>query len=309
MRVIAGALLGLIAATGCPMSAEPKEGAPPPPSTAAPPKPEPPSSSETSSGPAWEKSQPLPPADDLPGGAGKRHREAKPPAPRHHAGGGAPRNAVDDDSFAGELKNPFRDEGPSAPVAAPDFDSIEKTFRTAQASYVIPETMAAGESAHVHLDLSFQKSLDELRAELQKHLPGAEVVTTTLRTSSVAQARLTGQHFQITAITPEEQPVGSSTTTWEWEVTPDSGGRRPLHLSVDAVISIGPDTRRWTINTFERDVLVRVTVARRVKDFVGGNWQWLWTAIVVPAGGWMLVVRRGRGGGRGARRGSARRRT
>jgi hypothetical protein len=219
--------------------------------------------------PATEKSGIPPPlrpwvTDDQTGGAGSRHR------PR--------------------------------PVAGPDFDSIEKTFRMAQASYVIPATMTAGESAHVHLDLSFQRSLDELRAELQKHLPGAEVVTTTLRTSSVAQARLTGQHFQITAVTPEEQPVGASTTTWEWEVTPDSGGRRPLHLSVDAVFSIGADTRRWTINTFERDVLVRVSVARRVTDFVGGNWQWLWTAIVVPAGGWILIKRRAKRGAAPRRR-------
>ncbi|HEY2899680.1 MAG TPA: hypothetical protein VGL59_03815 [Polyangia bacterium] len=185
---------------------------------------------------------------------------------------------------------------PSPPAPAlPDFDSIKKSFPTAQASYVIPADMVAGESAHVHLDLSFGKSMADLRAELEKHLPGATVTTTTLRTSPVAQARLTGQHFQITAVTPEEQPIGSDTTTWEWEVTPDSGGKRPLHLSVDAVVTMGAETQRWTINTFEQTVLVKVAATTRVKDFVAGNWQWLWTTLAVPLGGLFFVKRRKRG--------------
>ena len=278
--VVGAALLGLSGVAGCPKAA-PTAGQPSPASTAAAPV-------------EVERPPPVPPAPKIePGlrehgggyGAGVGHPlhpdiglgdigtrgcgSCGSPGNHHHKGHGSASPAA-----------PETAEPPPPPAV--DFDSIQRSFRTAQASYVIPDTMTAGESTHVHLDLSFQKSIAELQADLQKHMPGATITTTTLKTSSIAQARLTGQHFQITAVTDEEQPVGSATTTWEWEVTPDSGGRRPLHLSVDAVVSIGSETRRWTINTFERNVLVRVSAAQRVKDFVGGNWQWLWTTVAVP---------------------------
>jgi hypothetical protein len=173
-----------------------------------------------------------------------------------------------------------------------NFDGIENTFRTAQAAFVIPEEMVAGRSSHVHLDLSFQKTLAELQQDLQLQLDGPNDIVRTafIRSSSIAQARLTGQDFEITAITPEEQPVDSKTTTWEWEVRPKSSGSYPLHLSIDAVVTIGPNSLRKTVQTLERLVVVHVSIYQSARQFVSGNWQWLWTTVAAPIGGVMWAM-------------------
>lgn len=182
---------------------------------------------------------------------------------------------------------------PSTVPSRDVFDAIEQSFQTAQAAFVIPEVMVVGKSSHVHFDLSFQRAIEVLVQDLQKELPSEKIRTATLRTSPIAQARLTGQSFQITAINPEEQPVSSMTTTWEWEVVPQSGGRHPLHLSIDAVMMGGAEPLKKTIRTFERQVAVKVSVVAWTGKFVAENWQWLCTTLLVPIAGFVWAKRRG----------------
>ena len=51
------------------------------------------------------------------------------------------------------------------------------------------------------------------------------------------------------------------------------------------VILDGKETP-YDVRTFEARVSVFVTPTTRVRDFVAANWQWLWTALVVPVFLW-----------------------
>jgi hypothetical protein len=161
-------------------------------------------------------------------------------------------------------------------------------------------------SSHVRLDASFHMTMAELGKELEGELrkrfnegsmpPGTSLPAelAEIRCSAVAQARLTGQQFQISAISTEEQLVLPHKTTWEWEVTPKAEGTYPIYLSIDAIVTygdgqVGHSTKKATVKTFERSVLVRVPRLDRVKEFSAENWQWLWTAVAVPVAGWFWV--------------------
>jgi hypothetical protein len=46
------------------------------------------------------------------------------------------------------------------------------------------------------------------------------------------------------------------------------------------------------IRTFEETIAVNVTLSQRVSSFFANNWQWLWTAILIPIIGWLISRRR-----------------
>jgi hypothetical protein len=97
------------------------------------------------------------------------------------------------------------------------------------------------------------------------------------------EARLTGPGFQITAVSPEEQPITSKgTTEWRWDVKATTDGKQALHLTLAALFTVeGRDARR-AIRTLDRTIEVEVKWSQRIAGFVGNNWKWLWTALVVP---------------------------
>jgi len=49
----------------------------------------------------------------------------------------------------------------------------------------------------------------------------------------------------------------------------------------------GSDTP-LVVRTFDREMLVKISVAQRVSGFVANNWQWLWAAVAVPIAGYLL---------------------
>ena len=52
------------------------------------------------------------------------------------------------------------------------------------------------------------------------------------------------------------------------------------------------ERRARTVQTFERTLVIDVPWTSRVSGFVDDNWQWLWSAILVPVGLWVLQRRR-----------------
>jgi hypothetical protein len=107
------------------------------------------------------------------------------------------------------------------------------------------------------------------------------------------EARLTGPNFEITAITPEQQALsGANITQWTWEVKPTSEGTHRLHLTLTAIIQVEGDPTSRAIRTFDKEIIVEVTLAQKVGDFVNNNWEWLWATIVVPIAGWVYKKRK-----------------
>ena len=153
-----------------------------------------------------------------------------------------------------------------------------------------PSTIKLDETAQLQLLLSLQKSIEELsRAIVEAGArEGAKV-----KVSNRMEARLSGPTFQITAITTEEQAIGSvDTIEWKWEIKPTVAGRHNLHLTLTALINVDGAATRSSVRTFNRTIEVEVTARQRALEFVEKNWQWLWAAILLPIAGWLWKRRK-----------------
>jgi hypothetical protein len=97
------------------------------------------------------------------------------------------------------------------------------------------------------------------------------------------EAHLSGVGFKVEPITPERQAVtASERTEWRWQIEPTRTGRLSLHLTLSANLDVAGRSVPRTMRTFEHDIEVEVTWSERTKLFLAGNWQWLWTALLIP---------------------------
>ena len=138
--------------------------------------------------------------------------------------------------------------------------------------------------------LSPEMSVDELKDQISA---AGAVEGTRVNVSNYMQADLTGSSFSITRTSPARQLVLPGTTTrWSWEITPTRTGVLPLHLTLTAILTANGENRELQIRTFDKVLTIHVSWPDKVKDFVFGNWQWLWTAIVVPVAVWAYQRKR-----------------
>ena len=143
-----------------------------------------------------------------------------------------------------------------------------------------PQTMHLNEPVVIQLLLSGGETVEQLQEELTAL---GEQEGEQIRASNTMEAQLTGPDFDISPVTPAAQLVSKEAVTeWQWEVEPTKTGQRRLHLTLSALIDLGGKDRTYTVRTFERTLVVKVTFGERLQTFVGDNWQWLWTALLIP---------------------------
>jgi hypothetical protein len=160
----------------------------------------------------------------------------------------------------------------------------------ASVSFNAPTRLSLDESTVIQLLLSREASVHDLQEQLSEvgEREGARI-----EASDRMEARLTGLGFRIEAITPELQAVRRGRVTeWRWDVEPTETGRRRLHLTLSALVDVDGDETPFHVRTFDRTLDVEVTWTRQVTGFVSRNWQWLWSAILIPGLGWMWHSRR-----------------
>ncbi|MDP8908902.1 MAG: hypothetical protein M3N47_07240 [Chloroflexota bacterium] len=189
-------------------------------------------------------------------------------------------------------RGPQREGGPGGGAAAGidplrEIDAILEGLPLATVAFNVPTRIALGESAVIELLLSTRAPTEDLKREITE---AGKRIGARIRISDRMEARLTGPRFKIEAITPEVQAIsGSEVTSWRWEVEPTVTGRPRLHLTLSAILDVrgSPSTR--TVRTFQRTLVVDVSLSDRVANFLQGNWQWLWTAILVPVAAWLMA--------------------
>ena len=168
-----------------------------------------------------------------------------------------------------------------------EIDTILEGLPLATVAFNVPTSIALGESAVIELLLSTRAPTEDLKGEISEV---GKRIGARIRISDRMEARLTGPRFKIEAITPEVQAIsGSELTSWRWEVEPTATGRPRLHLTLSAILDVrgSPSTR--TVRTFQRTLVVDVSLSDRVANFLQANWQWLWTAILVPVAAWFVA--------------------
>jgi hypothetical protein len=177
-----------------------------------------------------------------------------------------------------------------APSPERAIDEILGDLDLANIAFNAPTELRLHEPVVIQLLLSGNRPIEELKEELSAlgEREGAQI-----RASDSMEATLTGTGFAIEPVTPSVQLVSDEAVTeWKWEVEPTRAGVRRLHLTLSALIDVAGRERPYTVRTFERTLDVRVSLGDRVAGFIGDNWQWLWTTLLIPVGGWALQRRR-----------------
>jgi hypothetical protein len=181
-------------------------------------------------------------------------------------------------------------------------DQILQQLPTGNIAFNVPGSMVLGQTYDIHLLLSPHKSIEDLQAELTQRVEGqTELKGAAISIAPEMEARLSGQNFEVTAVTPERQWVSAERDTdWEWTVGARMQGNQELHLTLNVILTVNNTSLPRSIRSFDRRIIVRVTWGDRLSGFIGTNWQWLWTALVVPLAAfiWRAVRKRKRRPGR-----------
>jgi len=177
------------------------------------------------------------------------------------------------------------------------FSAIDRTLKNmkmANIAFNTPESMNLEKTELIHLILDMKKSVATLKNMIEGE---GKKVGDRIRISSRMKARLTGQNFQIIAITPEIQAIsGSYVTEWKWDIKPERTGSQKLHLTLSALIDVEGESTERAIETFDRVIDIQVTPGQTIKTFFKNNWQWLWMVVFAPIGTFLWRKKKGKGG-------------
>ncbi|MGH9343345.1 MAG: hypothetical protein ACRD19_06250 [Terriglobia bacterium] len=191
--------------------------------------------------------------------------------------------------------------GAAAPAAstAVDFGAIDRALQSLTKGHIVfnaPDAMTLESTPEIRLLLSPKESIQSLQQSLQQQIQGQQNVEgATIGIAPEMEARLTGENFAITAVTPETQAVsGQEETEWRWDVKPQKAGTAELHLTLSAILQINGSSMPRSIQTFDKRILVQVTWDQRISGFVSGHWDWLWTVVIIPIGAWIWNKKRKR---------------
>jgi hypothetical protein len=171
-----------------------------------------------------------------------------------------------------------------AATAPSEIDRLLEGLQSANIAYNAPETLGYGRTFVIKLELSANKTPEELAGTI--HEPGP-TETATVKISNEMDARLTGEQFEIKAVRPERQAVSATGTEWTWNIKPRELGPQKLHLTLDAVLKIDNHESTYTLKTFDRTIGVNVVWPETWFVFFGKYWQWIVTTIVIPFVVWI----------------------
>lgn len=171
-----------------------------------------------------------------------------------------------------------------------DIDTQLGLLKKGNAVFNPPESMSVGETRTIQLLLGLN-SVPELEGKLQE--PGRIERATDIRISNQMEAKLTGDDFSITEITPQRLPISmKEVNEWKWNIKAEKSGTLRLELALNVILFVEGNQLPRPIQTFKRDIFVPVvevpwSLTGSIVGFIKSYWQWLWTVLVVPLAGWI----------------------
>jgi uncharacterized protein YchJ len=145
--------------------------------------------------------------------------------------------------------------------------------------------MEVGESTRVQARIS-KDVIEKVERQITEKMKGeGPAQARRIKVSRFMTLLLVGEDFKVTPLQPDRQEIVGNFRTWEWNIEPTSGGTKVLSLTIvtytdepGSSTSIS-DVEDWTVEVY-------VTASDRVSRFVRDNWQWLFSAVLVPVAGW-----------------------
>ena len=141
-----------------------------------------------------------------------------------------------------------------------------------------PQEMTVGIRERVEVRIS--KSItDELTTGLRGR---GEPQIEEIKVGTFMAARLTGDGFDVAALSHEEQLVAAEGfTQWYWDAVPLKPGTRSLLLNVAIRIKLpSQDEERKDYPVFEKEIRVKVNLVYSTKNFLKSYWQWIVSTII-----------------------------
>ena len=178
------------------------------------------------------------------------------------------------------------DVGLPGNMALASVDAALANLPIANIAFNTPAALPIDETADIQLVLDLKKSSDQLRQMISA---AGKIETDRIQVAPRMTARLTASSsdFSVVSNTPETQAISANKpTAWSWTIHPNRSGTHSLHLDVDADIIVDGVSTPRSFRTFDKNIDVTVTIPWRVEEFARQNWQWLWTALLVPLAGW-----------------------
>ena len=175
------------------------------------------------------------------------------------------------------------DKAATAPAAV---DRLRDEMPYGNVAFNTPSIVNYGSTTTIELKLSATKTPEQLASMIDQ--PGA-TETASVQISNEMEAHLIGDQFQITPINKERQPVtANGLTQWAWDIAPKELGEQTLHLTLDAIIKNGDHEEPYTLQTFNRSIVVNVAWPGSAIAFLAKNWQWVCTAVIFPVIVWLV---------------------
>ncbi|MGF6936968.1 hypothetical protein OKW41_006130 [Paraburkholderia sp. UCT70] len=169
-------------------------------------------------------------------------------------------------------------------------DALIARMASANIAFNAPSPINVEETADIELRLDLHKSPSELAAEISSE---GTKQSAAIKVSDTMMAHLSGDGFTITPNTPETQGIsGTEATVWSWQIRPKSAGKQKLALTLDAMLVVNGGTMPRAVRTFSTNIEVTVSPLQRVQKFAADYWQWVWTAVLVPIGVWIVKRRK-----------------
>jgi|GEM_PF-6072522 hypothetical protein len=167
-----------------------------------------------------------------------------------------------------------------------ELDTILERLQLGNIVFNAPVTLQRGRWDVIQLVLSYKDSINKLENLITA---AGEKITARVQISDRMEATLYGSAFDIKAVTPSIQAVSKIVTTqWKWEIKPTESGLQRLYLTLYAILFIDGKQTPRSIHTYEKSIDVYVPWPQKLSDFASNNWQWLWTAILIPLAGRLL---------------------
>ncbi|MDT8337193.1 MAG: hypothetical protein RQ856_05120 [Candidatus Izemoplasmatales bacterium] len=161
-------------------------------------------------------------------------------------------------------------------------------------NYIMEDTMIVNKSTIINMTISESIDREEIIEEIESFTE-ENTITNVIRIAPVMRAKLVdpsgGENFTIVPITSEEQLIENDEfTKWEWDVTPLKEGNNKLKLTVDIII----EDRTKNIEVYEDFIYVYSdkTWWDNFVDFMGENWQWFLSTLIIPLLIWFYKIKK-----------------
>ncbi|MCB9792449.1 MAG: hypothetical protein H6741_06940 [Alphaproteobacteria bacterium] len=183
------------------------------------------------------------------------------------------------------------------PITAPfDVDAFIDGLPDEAIVFNVPAEVLIDSVTQVRLLIHPGVEGEALQARFEAERGGLQtgaVSQASVPTSEEMGASLVSSGLSVTALRPERQLLSlREPTEWLWEVRANEGGQHALTLTLYA-IPPGRSSGR-TLEVFERQMTVTVPAGQQALGMVQDNWEWMWTFLLAPLGGWWLHRKRQR---------------